>query len=81
MRLSCLDRPASLECRVKRSISRILSGPPRPVFKVTSYRPEFFGRSFSKVRRQIMNGGGTSWTRGEKHLFVAFISARSHCRY
>jgi hypothetical protein len=51
---------------------------PPDVVKTLFYRPEFFGRPFSKVLHDVMRGP-SEWSVGERELFAAFTSRVNEC--
>lgn len=53
------------------------SGPP-DVVKTLLYRPEFFGRLFSRLVHQAMRGP-SEWSVGERELFAAYTSKLNQC--
>jgi len=44
------------------------------------YRPELFGRPFSKLLQEVMKGP-SAWTEAERELFAAFVSALNQCPF
>ena len=44
------------------------------------YRPELFGRPFSKLLQEVMKGP-SEWTEAERELFAAFVSSLNQCPF
>jgi hypothetical protein len=53
---------------------------PLGVVKTLLYRPELFGRSFSKALDRAMRGP-SDWSAGERELLAGFTSLISHCPF
>ncbi|MGH2807677.1 MAG: hypothetical protein ACRDKT_10425 [Actinomycetota bacterium] len=51
---------------------------PPDVAKTLFYRPEFFGRQFSRVLHAVMRGP-SQWSVGERELMAAFTSRVNEC--
>ena len=50
------------------------------VLKTLHYRPEIFGRPFSKTLDTAMRGE-SDWTPAERELFAAYTSALNQCPF
>jgi len=50
------------------------------VLKTLHYRPEIFGRPFSKTLDLAMRGP-SDWTPGERELFAAYTSSLNQCPF
>jgi hypothetical protein len=50
------------------------------VVRTLSYRPEIFGKAYSKWLHTIMRED-SSWAVGERELFAAFTSSANQCPF
>lgn len=79
MRLSTVERGHRWPDRLLLGVMRIVTRmEPPDMLKALRYRPEFFGRPYSAVRRAVMQGV-SDWTPGERQLFAAFVSRLNQC--
>ena len=79
MRLQIVDTGHRLPQRLSLQVSRLVSqSEPLDVVKVFMYRPEYFGKQFSKLAHMILRGP-SYWTVGERELFGAFTSKLNRC--
>jgi len=53
---------------------------PLGVVKTLLYRPELFGRPFSKALDRVMRGQ-SEWSAGERELFAGFTSLLNQCPF
>lgn len=53
---------------------------PPDVLKTLHYRPEIFGRPFSKVLDTAMRGQ-SDWSAAERELFAAYVSSLNQCPF
>ena len=53
---------------------------PVDVVKTLHYRPEIFGRPFSKVLDTAMRGP-SDWSAAERELFAAYVSSLNQCPF
>jgi hypothetical protein len=53
---------------------------PPDVVKTLLYRPELFGRPYSRLAHTVMRGP-SDWTVGERELFAAFVSRLNQCPF
>jgi len=81
MRLRILDdgHDETATKRVERwQVSRGMRAP--DTVRLLSYRPEFLGRAFDEVVREVFSDRG-DWTEGELQLFATFVSRRNQCPF
>jgi hypothetical protein len=78
MRLKALDEGHSRSERVYLGFIRRMGGDPPDVVKTLAYRPDFWGKRFSRALHQIMRRK-SDWTRGERELFAAYTSRLNQC--
>jgi hypothetical protein len=50
------------------------------VLKTLHYRPEIFGRPFSKTLDTAMRGP-SDWSAAERELFAAYVSSLNQCPF
>ena len=50
------------------------------VLRTLLYRPEFFGKSFTRITHSVMRLG-REWSAGECELFAAFVSRKNQCPF
>jgi hypothetical protein len=80
MRLDILNEGYGLLARMQlRLIELVMGQVPGPV-RVTTYRKEFFGGSFSRCAHEALRGD-SPWTAHERELFATFVSHLNHCPY
>ena len=53
---------------------------PDPVVATMLYRPDLFGRAFSRFLVAVMRGP-SEWSAGERELFAAFVSRLNSCPF
>ena len=53
---------------------------PLGVIKTLLYRPEIFGRPFSKTLDTAMRGP-SDWSAAERELFAAYVSSLNQCPF
>jgi len=53
---------------------------PPDVLRLLLYRPELFGKPFSKYVDTLLRGD-SAWSVGERELFAAFVSQLNHCAF
>lgn len=79
MRVQVLDRGHRLREKAMLWAIRLFSrSRPPDVVKTHLYRPEFFGRPFSRLVHQAMRGP-SEWSVGERELFAAYTSKLNQC--
>jgi uncharacterized peroxidase-related enzyme len=59
---------------------RLTGKKPDEVAMTSLYRPEFFGRPWLALLREVMRGP-SPWSPGERELLAAFVSRLNHCPY
>ena len=81
MRLACVESGHDEYGTQALDLIRAARGiEPRGVLKTLYYRPEIFGRPFSKTLDVAMRGE-SDWTPGERELFAAFVSSLNQCPF
>ncbi|GIG60550.1 hypothetical protein Lfu02_49220 [Longispora fulva] len=81
MRLRVLDQGHRPRQRLALRLMRLLSRTdPDPVVQVSLYRPELFGRPWTRFIESAMRGP-SEWSEGERELFGAFVSRLNACRF
>ncbi len=50
------------------------------VLRTVWYRPEYFGRNYSRYLNAVMRGS-SEWSVGERELFAAFVSKLNECAF
>ena len=81
MRLACVDSGHDPpEARVLDLIRAQRGAEPPDVLKTLHYRPELFGRPYSKALDLAMRGP-SAWSAGERELFAAFVSSLNQCPF
>lgn len=81
MRLACVESGHDADGAQALELIRAARGiEPRGVLKTLYYRPEIFGRPFSKVLDVAMRGE-SDWTPGERELFAAYVSSLNQCPF
>ena len=50
------------------------------VVRTLLYRPEFFGKPFSRITQSVMRLS-REWSAGECELFAAFVSRKNQCPF
>lgn len=81
MRLAVLEHGHRRRARIALSLARRLTGKqPDQVAMTSLYRPEFFGRPWLALLREVMRGPSL-WSPGERELLAAFVSRLNHCPY
>ena len=79
MRLACIEHGHTGEAAEQVAAMRA-QGYLSDIALALRYRPELFGRPFSKLLQDVMNGP-SDWTKAERELFAAFVSAQSQCPF
>jgi uncharacterized peroxidase-related enzyme len=79
--LAVLQHGHRRRARIALGLARRLTGnKPDEVAKTSLYRPEFFGRPWLALLREVMRGP-SPWSPGERELLAAFVSRLNRCRY
>ena len=79
MRLANVESGHRLPQRIMLGMMRLMSGQrPPDVVRVLLYRPELFGKPFSRLAQAALRGD-SEWTVGERELFAAFTSRLNQC--
>ncbi len=64
-----------------KKIEQVMRGEPVPdVIRTLFYRPELFGKHFSRGIQEVMRGP-SDWSVGERELFAAFVSRKNCCLF
>jgi len=81
VRLEVLEHGHRRRARIALGLARRLTGKkPDEVAMTSLYRPEFFGRPWLALLREVMRGP-SPWSPGERELLAAFVSRLNHCPY
>ncbi len=81
MRLRQLENGQRLRQKVKLLMMGLIMRRPVPdVVRTLLYRPEFFGKPFSRITHSVMRLG-REWSAGECELFAAFVSRKNQCPF
>jgi len=81
MRLEVVSKRHRLPQKLLLLAIRLMSrNEPPDVIKALMYRPEYFGRPFSKLLQAVMRGS-SDWSVGERELFAAFTSSELACEF
>ena len=81
MRLEVLEHGHRRRARIVLGLARRLTGKkPDEVAMTSLYRPEFFGRPWLALARDILRGP-SPWSPGERELLAAFVSRLNRCPY
>jgi len=81
MRLRCVESGHDpQEARALDFIRAARGSEPRDVLKMLHYRPEIFGRPFSKALDTAMRGP-SDWSPAERELFAAYVSSLNQCPF
>jgi hypothetical protein len=82
MRLEILKSGHRPIQRLQFALVKMLTGSPviPGPMAVTSYRREWFGKSYAALVQRVMRGA-REWTVGEVELFAAFVSSLNRCRF
>lgn len=81
MRLSILENGHAPEQKRAFAEAEQESGTPTAdAILSLAYRMDFFGSPYTELLEQVMHGD-SPWSRGERELFAAFISAENQCPF
>ena len=81
MRLAVVDNGHAPEKRPSlEQIRERMGREPLGVVKTLLYRPELFGRPFSRSLDPVMRGP-SEWSAGERELFAGFTSLLNQCPF
>jgi hypothetical protein len=81
MRLKTVRKGESFATRLKLALIGMLFSQRTPdVVRTAYHRPEFFGRHFAELVQSVLNGP-SSWARGDRELFAAFVSSLNRCLF
>lgn len=78
MRLRKVHTGHGLRDRAMLGIMRLMMGHAPGVVRTLMYRKEFFGKPWGALTQQVMRGP-SSWTKGEREIFAAFVSRLNQC--
>jgi len=77
MRIRQLENGQRLRQKLKLlMMGLIMRGPVPDVVRTLLYRPEFFGKPFSRITHSVMRLS-REWSAGECELFAAFVSRKN----
>ena len=81
MRLKKVESGHPLGTKLKLAMIQLVLRRRAPdVVRTIFYRPELFGRAFSRVLNECMRGE-SNWSVGERELFAAFTSRLNQCPF
>ena len=81
MRLDVLEHGHRRRARIALGLARRLTGAkPDEVAMTCLYRPEFFGRPWLELLRDVLRGP-SPWSPGERELLAGFVSRLNRCPY
>lgn len=80
MRLDILEQGHKRRHSAALKAMRAIAGADDEVVKTSLYRPQFFGRPWLELIRQMLRGP-SAWTPGERELFGAYVSHRNACPF
>jgi uncharacterized peroxidase-related enzyme len=79
--LKKIDDGHGVVARIKLAVLGLMMGGRAPdVLRVLLYRPELFGKAYSRYT-QVLLRGPSDWTVGERELFSAFVSHKNECKF
>jgi len=81
MRLKQLENSHRLRQKLLMRMMQLIMRVPVPdVVRTLLYRPEFFGKPFSRITHSVMRLS-REWSPGECELFAAFVSRKNQCPF
>ena len=81
MRLKQLENSHRLRQKLlMRMMQLFMRGRVPDVWRTLLYRPEFFGKPFSRITHSVMRLS-REWSAGECELFAAFVSRKNQCPF
>ncbi|MDA2933134.1 hypothetical protein MYX82_02195 [Acidobacteria bacterium AH-259-D05] len=80
MRLKQLENSHRLRQKLLLRMMQIRRGRVPDVVRTLLYRPEFFGKVFSRITHSVMRLS-REWSVGECELFAAFVSRKNQCPF
>jgi uncharacterized peroxidase-related enzyme len=81
MRLPSYRTPSRRPQRAFVRITSALGGELDDVGKTAMRRPAFFGRPFLDLAQQLLRGGPSPWSVGEREHFAAAVSRANSCAF
>jgi len=81
MRLKKVERGRGPGAKAFFALVRLVTRRRAPdVVRVIRYRPELFGRPFTRALQRVLRGP-SGWSVGERELFAAFTSKLNQCPF
>jgi len=81
MRLRILDNGHGFGTKVLFAFIRTVSRQPvLDVFKLITYRADFYGKPMLRVTHEAMRGP-SPWSVGDRELMAAFVSKVNECKF
>ncbi|MGD9121965.1 MAG: hypothetical protein PVG59_14885 [Desulfobacterales bacterium] len=81
MRLKKIESGPRLSKKLTLALIGLKLGERAPdVLRTVWYRPDFFGKHYSRYLNAVMRGP-SEWSVGERELFAAFVSRLNECAF